>query len=413
MDNNARIAIIGAGAAGLTAADTLKRKGYTNVTVLEKSERAGGKCSSLEYNNQWYELGAGVLSYANRTALRLATEYNVPTQRAQFGQSILLDALSGKELGKKSLQENIRLIRQALITYRGLCKRYTYTAQPGLKNIEPELCVPFSEFAKEHHIGELARELSLFFTGFGYDYFDNISAAYVLKYYSWEILKGFLSRKMYTFPGGIQHLWTAVTRGQNVVYNTNIEKIERTESEVRITTPAGVHTYDALIVTSPLDEFVHYADARAEEKELFSKIIYCDYRTYACIIKNFPKKSGYIPGNYSDERAGHPVFWYHRHADSPLYMFYILGDWKMSDKDVLTNINAVAESFGGSVESLHTVSRWKYFPHVGPEEMKNGYFDALEALQGNQHTYYAGELLNFSTVGLTAEYAEDLVNRFF
>lgn len=413
MKKTARIAIIGAGAAGLTCSDTLKKKGYTNVTVFERSDHAGGKCSSLEYQGRWYELGAGVLSYANKTALRLAADYNVPIQRAQFGQSILLDALSGKEIGKKSARDYVRLVHQALIIYQRLCKRYAYTAKPGLTHIEPELCVPFSEFAKEHRIEHLARELSLFFTGFGYDYFENIPAAYVLKYYSWDILKGFLSRKMYTFPGGIEHLWTAVARAQNVLYNIHIEKIERTENEAHITTPANVQTYDTLIVTSPLDEFAQHADARAEEKELFSKILYCDYRTYACVIQNFPKKSGYIPGNYSNERAGHPVFWYQRYSDSPLYTFYVLGDWTMSDEDVLANINAVAKSFGGSVESLHTVSRWKYFPHVGPEEMKSGYFDRLEALQGGQRTYYAGELMNFSTVGLTAEYAEALVNRFF
>ena len=36
-----RIGIVGAGPAGLTAAETLKQKGYINVTVLEKTDHAG------------------------------------------------------------------------------------------------------------------------------------------------------------------------------------------------------------------------------------------------------------------------------------------------------------------------------------------------------------------------------------
>ena len=45
LERAQRIAIIGAGAAGLTAAEELKDKGYQNITVFERTDRAGGKCS--------------------------------------------------------------------------------------------------------------------------------------------------------------------------------------------------------------------------------------------------------------------------------------------------------------------------------------------------------------------------------
>jgi len=41
---NARIAVVGGGASGLSAAYLLKRARYSQVTVFEKESRLGGKC---------------------------------------------------------------------------------------------------------------------------------------------------------------------------------------------------------------------------------------------------------------------------------------------------------------------------------------------------------------------------------
>ncbi|MGK9608202.1 FAD-dependent oxidoreductase, partial [Salmonella enterica subsp. enterica] len=51
-DTNHRICIIGAGITGLTTARELYRCGFTNITVLEKSERIGGRhLTALGRNN--------------------------------------------------------------------------------------------------------------------------------------------------------------------------------------------------------------------------------------------------------------------------------------------------------------------------------------------------------------------------
>ena len=42
-----RIAIVGAGPAGLSAGYFLKKKGYKNVTIFERLGRVGGMCCSI------------------------------------------------------------------------------------------------------------------------------------------------------------------------------------------------------------------------------------------------------------------------------------------------------------------------------------------------------------------------------
>ncbi|MBI4407900.1 MAG: FAD-dependent oxidoreductase [Candidatus Kerfeldbacteria bacterium] len=400
-----RIVIIGAGAAGLTAAETLKQQGYQSVVVLEKSDHAGGKCCSPEYQGNVYELGAGFVSNHNRAVLKLVQRYQVPTAVVEYGKSILVDA-QPKTIGQK-----LKTVRE-LLTYLTLVRRYRTVAQPGWVHVDPAVCVPFAEFAKQHHMEWLAEELALYFTGFGYDYFATIPAAYVLKYYSWPLLKARLQKKMYIFPQGIQHLWTTVAKQHDVRYHTVIQQIKRADT-ITITTTEGELECDDLIIASPLDEALEYLDAHADEHTLFSKIEYCDYRTYAVRLDDFPKASGFLPGNYTPDRMGSPVYWYHRHADTNLYTFYVLGDWKITDEQVLANIVAMVKPFGGTIVKTEVIKHWKYFPHVNGDVMRSGFFDQVEKLQGQHHTYYVGEVMNFSTVGLTAEYAERLVQRFF
>ncbi len=74
-----KIAIIGAGPAGLTAAETLKEKGYTNITLFEKDSTAGGKCCSMKYDGKWYELGAGIIVESNTVMWNLAKKFNIKT----------------------------------------------------------------------------------------------------------------------------------------------------------------------------------------------------------------------------------------------------------------------------------------------------------------------------------------------
>ena len=56
---------------------------------------------------------------------------------------------------------------------------------------------------------------------------------------------------------------------------------------------------------------------------------------------------------------------------------------------------------------------WRYFPHVSPEEFKQGFYHRMEGLQGLNHTYYGGEILGFSSVEGSASYSYALMDRFF
>lgn len=406
---NRRIAVVGAGAAGLSAAHALRSLGYQSVTVFERAGRVGGKCHTIEIDGRNYELGAGIVAEDNEIVLRLAKEFGVSLRRIAFSESAVVDGATGAPVAARTPLETIALVSE-LVRYRSLAKKYRSVGEPGLVGVDADLAVPFAEFARAHRIERLAAEFALYFTGFGYDYFERVPAAYVLKYYRLPTLAAFLHRKIYRLPGGIQHLWTAVASAHDVRLNATISKIERGDT-VRVTTDAGIEEFDALVIASPLDEALAYLDATDEERALFSQIRYVDYVTIACHVTGIADGDGYVPSNFVPSRAGTPVFWHHRHPDADVYTFYAMADGAQTDEDLIRGVDDLVKQMNGTLGTVHGVTHWKYFPHVSPEAMRDGFFDRVEALQGNRRTFYVGESLNFSTVGLASEHADALVRR--
>ena len=435
IDVNQRVVILGAGASGLCIAEALKLKGYKHVTLFERTDHVGGKCLSVEFKSKNYELGAGILTENNVIPLRLAKKYNVPIERAKFGESILVNK-NGKQIPNLSILLKFKVFWQLMIRYRRILIKYKSLASPGFEHIDPSVAIPFRQFAKDNKITDLADVFNLFLTGFGYCYTDHVPAAYVLKYANWKTIVAYLKKQVYIFPNGMQGLWSRIAKEHDVRCNSVITKITRSKN-IFIETKAGTEEFDRLIVTTPLDELSLFMDVSAEAQTLFSKILYLDYQTILCTVNNFVETTGYVQENFIQERAGNPVFWYYRQVGEPVYSFYVLTDNCISvedvfnqnktfnelkgfyqtktldEKKVIDNLVHFVSQMGGEVESVHQFVHWKYFPHIGSEDMNNGFYDKLERMQGEKHTYYAGELLNFSCVGFTCEYAEDVVNQYF
>ena len=57
-DHNQPIVVVGGGVSGIWAALTLSERGYTNVTLLERELRVGGKAAAFEYAGHKFPLGA-------------------------------------------------------------------------------------------------------------------------------------------------------------------------------------------------------------------------------------------------------------------------------------------------------------------------------------------------------------------
>lgn len=412
-----RICIIGAGPSGMSAAWYLQEQGYTNVTVLERLDRVGGKCNSPKLYGKHYEMGAGIGLPTYKETLQLTKEIGLDSYKPNLPGNII-DARTGKPLPDLSPEELGALQQQIMKLKNLLDTKYPDIKKPGHANCDPELMETFYDFCTKNGFPLIMKVWINPYTSFGYGYFNLIPAAYVLQYLDVDTMMGFIKREFISWVEGTESIWHKVAQKLNrkVRLCTHISKIVRKDNKVYVYTEFGKEEYDEIIITSPLQDLPNYMDTTEEETNLFSKIIYNDYKTFACIIENNPHASGYIPGNMFPSRSGHVMFYYNRWDDADnLITFYSFGDGneKVTDEDCRKYLEEDLRNFGINLKEVVMHKSWRYFPHVNSEQMKHGWYDKVEALQGQRNTYYAGEIMSFSDIEECVSYSKFLIDRFF
>ena len=292
---------------------------------------------------------------------------------------------------------------------------------PNLK----DLSMPFSEFLKLNHCEDATTVWKGPFTSFGYGYFDEIPAAYVLKYLDAFTVKQFLSTgKLWTWYDGTQSIWEGVNNHLKhpALLNSEVTNIKRENDKVFVTVNGKTEEFDKLIICTPLELFLGYGDPREEEKDLFSKIVHKEYFTMAVRPEegNAPEISYYFFENMTNETRGHLMVFYHRWSDGvtdqPLVTFTLRNHEGMEDvpfdKAKETTLKDM-ELCGLKVDKIERIDDWYYFPHVGSKDYADGWYEKVEAMQGKDNTFYAGEVMAFGDMEETVEYSRDLVRRFF
>lgn len=300
---------------------------------------------------------------------------------------------------------------------KGILKRYDKLYEPGFSNINDDLCVSFSEWCAINEIPLVAKVYGPPFTSFGYGYLDEIPAAYVLKFLDYKTLSAFIDiTHLITFTHGIDILCKKIADCiTNLKLGIEIKNIKR-DNKIIVETQYETLEFDKLIITTPLDETVNFMDSTDDEKRLFSKIQNTYFNVFAYSIRNIPKVSGYIPYNFTSDRIGHIMVWYYRWQDSfqnDLITVYSLCKKEDSPNKCKNIMEEDLKRLGIAYDNLLMQKRWKYFPHVNCQDLKNGFYKDLDNLQMKKNTIYAGELLEFSNLEHCSQFSKYIVDKYF
>ena len=464
-----RVCIIGGGPAGISAAMYLQKKGYENFEIYEKLGKVGGKCYSPRISacgeERTFETGAimGAITYhAVHEVEEFAgvTHADGPNMRRMYrnkrGEEIFpfevkQDFSVKKTIDLLKLKHQMKKLVKLMKTkyngydcyghrgvaqgrYEGLSKEVDNAlnlvagANPNLK----DLALPFDEFCRINGVEEVMKIWIGPYTSFGYGYFDEIPAAYVMKYLDTTTAIEFINMRLWTWREGTQSIYEEANKKllHPAHLNTEVVAVKRPaedeEGKIEVTIKDAdgerVEEFDKLIVTTPLDYFAQYADAREEEKELFGKII---HEKYVDFIANFdenagPTISGYIFDNMKPTRLGHAMVYYHRWEDfgenCPCVVYALrnhAGSEDVSYKKTIHLMMKDMERCGFPVKERLYEQESYYCPHVSPDDYADGWYDKLEAMQGKQNTYYAGEIISFGDMEDTCAASKDIVVRFF
>ncbi len=485
MPTNDRVCIIGGGPAGLSCAMYLEKKGYENYVIFEKQNRVGGKCFSpkikVKHNGveeeKSFETGAimGAITYHAVSEMEEFGGYyhcgpdwkpGEPNMRREFRKldgtvdhpfepkvNFSIKKTAGLLKLKKQMKKLNKLMQTKYKGYDcyghlGVAKGEYYGISKGvdgycgatkedsfpnyIKGTNPnlkDLALPFSEFCKLNGVEEVQRIWIAPFTSFGYGFFDEIPTALVMKYLDVTTALEFVGMKLWTWPEGTEQIYVHVNEKLKhpALLNSEVVKVERPEGgKIKVTVlrdgKETVEEFDKLIVTTPLDYFANYADATAEEKELFGKIIhekYCDYIATFEPGKS-PNISGYMVDNMVPERLGHAMVYYNRweylDRDCPATVYALrnhLGSEDVSYEYTMKTMDEDMEKVGFPVKEKLYAQEVYYCPHVSPKDYADGWYDKLEALQGTKNTFYAGEIISFGDMEDTCAASKDIIGRFF
>ncbi len=440
------IGIVGAGPAGLAAAEALFELGYLNVTVLEKTSSVGGMSWSPHYPTKEgkpisYELG-NLIPLSSLLLFRLMRRYGVSLGKNsmgddKYGHSIPLVVYSLKTQKpivdfrkyKLGMPVSFDLI-QDIIRFVGYLFRYRKLKHPGFKDLPAdlyeELCIPFKQWVEQkkfNTIGGFLEFLTVLVACRDEEHKDELPALLAFKLFLGcitfppQIING-----RYRFiREGYQELWNRMAKNHKVIFDVHIKKIIRNAKHVEVHTEDGQFTFDKLIFTPSPTMALQLFDVSPEEKQLFSKVKYYPRWRIAFLAKGLPHDGIYTfyePYALDDYGSSLEAFCPEGRVgdDEWLYSALVLHSKHDGIKDVLAQAEKLLhQQFNGEVTRWLTPSVYwpQYSPYYDLDGLKEGIYHRLDDLQGKNNTFYLGGAISWSTYSTIVEYAYAVIHKFF
>lgn len=422
-----RICIVGAGPAGLTAAEELRKKGYRNITVLEAKKRAGGKAMSIPFHdNDGNQLGiyeggnAFVLpskiyrEYARR--LGLTTTFDV------FGPARCLDIPTGTVchpfLVPSSLSVPQRLGQ--IMRFMSLLRRFSRQDAPGFTGpLYAGLPDPCSVWFTHEGLGFAREAVVPLVSAMQFPTTDGqIPAAYFIKTALLiSRMSLFRQLKMHfpKFAEGNQVLWQRLAGEHTVLFRSPARRITRGRT-IRVETPDHVLEFDRLIWAAPTEDFLAVADATPEERDVLSRVRVIKRAVITCRIDGLPSRVCYFVRNTVDHGVpmAYPYAIVEVTPGTGVYNLYPYMTEDTSVDELVRNVYDLARKLGGKrAKLLSHPLLWKWFPYFSSTDFRSGVYDRFELLQGQRGTFFVGEILAGVTIPRAMEFSAALVERHF
>ncbi|MDP2316713.1 MAG: FAD-dependent oxidoreductase, partial [Pseudomonadota bacterium] len=403
----ARVAVVGAGASGLTLARALERRGYA-VTVFERDPQVGGMCQTRTFEGVTCDLGGHMIfPAAYPTIVGLAREHGQPL--VPDFPDVTID-LGGRILPKVETPA-LRAARQRVAEIL----RRTGAASPGLPT-DPSLAVPVAEWIDREGLAAIWGWMGPIFVAAGYGHLeDQIPAVYLAK--SFAHTQDQAGR--YQLAHGFGALWERVAAGlHDVRVGTEVVSATRDDAGVTLTSrsPEGLRTerFDRLVIAHTPAAALGWLDSTAEERRLFGRVRHLPYASAYAVVEDLPEALRgrwcfLLENTQRAVRRGHVASFVQPDPSRPVVAIVAYGAPEGVDPAA-----RFAEDFarlGGRLVRMLHHQQWRYFPHFSADDVAQGALARAEELQGQRRTWHASTLFSFELTECAAAYAETVAAR--
>lgn len=415
---SSRIAIVGAGCAGLVAAMELAHRGYRDVTVLEALPRVGGKVHTATLDGIDFERGQLIFGQRNRAIWRLILDVGCVIVADR--KTHVLEDDSGERTELRQTQ-GVKAWYDALFAAAAIDP--TVPPEASVEAVPEELLMPADAWLAKHGLAPPPAAFLTAWTGCGYGYLsDKVPAWFLLRY---ARIANSPPIHPLSIKGGNQNLWERValalgqTHGFRIRLGAAVTRYDAGADGVALAVGSEApERFDAVLFALP----THVLSSLLPEttREPFTRFRHYAYRSAAFTATGMPEDIRSIHFAQA-QRIPEPgrVLALSRTQSAPCGFIagqYIArpGDLPLSDADLDEKLDSQLTRLGLHVTARRGSARWlNYFPHLTAADLRRGTLQEIESQQGRNRTFFTGSYLALETLEHVARHAQAIVRTFF
>ncbi len=426
FNKESKICVIGGGAGGVHMATLLKKKGYSNITILEKEQKIGGKANTITVNNHRYDTGT-VFTYSHPHVVDVLRDADLFHQVHPIDSKIseFYTKKSGKRIPKLEYAKEVTNINSLInlkLTLDSQLEKYqklfkTMTDEYGFPKEEymHEMVKPIHKFFHDHGLTALDPLVESRLKSQGYDRGD-IMVFNSMFFLDPEYLKP--DAILYQFKGsnGWQDVWENLVKKYelNVEYNKRVDQVEWSYENnnlkisvfdtVSNSTEERIFDFAVMAHPEPLKLLKNPSYLQKEYLEKFNR--FCPVVTSIYKIKNkhkvnfiFDKESDYVKGNFVGAGFYRKVISDEENTVDVAYQYFKRNNF-VEEKDIEEIERNLREHVKGIVgEEVDEIVTSKinnyYLPHCSDKDISAGVPWELFRLQGENKIWFTSAFTCF------------------
>lgn len=455
-----KICIVGAGPAGLAAASELSEMGYepSQIYVLEKNERVGGKANSVKVHGNVVELGAAIVSpryhwvryFADRLGYSFVPHLRIDSLETVEGKKFTIQKLNNyHELPSmiNLLSSKNWKIAKEISTYKKLASVALSASQDKISSDFPTIFYTenkrgektlksFAQVLDENDITIIKPWFEFLISSFGYGALNKIPSYYGFLFINdpsilYVVFKEIANtRKVLEGFGELMEGIADLYKDRiNLIKGAEISLIEKNENGYILTygidSAEKLHCTDLIMATEPKASITRFKEKNTFHKNLIRKIKYMPYRTLL-VKSDIPRGAFMLTKESHEYNPGFVTlianeYYEYPNEDKRDALLYIIEDENTIKDDLNTVLERIKEQFsnyGLSIEDvvlddegnpIHRV--WaNYFPHFLDVDL----LKEIDSQQGIDNIYYVGSAYGaFELVEVAMHQSTNVIHRFF
>lgn len=371
MNRDANIIITGSGISGLSCYIYLKRKGYTNVLILEKNNRPGGKIDHININGIYYPLGAIVVhspessllkGYLDSTGVSLSKTINISTRRN--GTTLV---------GMANLSKEILNLRRT----------WSKINKEDYKNVNAE------KFCTDINTNNAYKFITSELQHYGYNSIYTSSIYKFMEFVDYIIDSPYneTSPDLFTLVDSI-----ISNENVNIRYNTTVASIS---NDIIILEDLSTITYDKVIITGIPENINNPRVSR-----FIDNLEYSNISSFLAVVPN-PSK---LPLWYRDEDI---AFRTYDGTISNNIMGFMYTPYTLSPEFCVDKLKCKYKEFNNVTYIDNTHRVWTH-----DIRFKNQFQSDID-YQGEDNMYFTNSAFGVDLVASNFQSAHDLIDRYF